>query len=194
MYIFDNVKKTYDGKVVLDIEHIEFCEKKIYAIVGENGSGKSTFAKIISGIEKSDNKISNKYRIGYMPQKPYIFDMSLEKNIRLGNSVSENKINEIIKDLDIEYLKGKNSKKFSGGEQQKVALARLLIDDYDIVVLDEPTSAMDEKSVIRSEEIIKKYLKNKTIIIITHNMEQAKRMGVDIIKFSKGKILNNGTS
>ena len=122
-----NIKKTYNNQVVLDIENFSLEEGKIYAIIGPNGSGKSTLAKIIAGLLIDDSGIKKKIidnsgkilDVSYLPQKPYIFDLSLEKNLLLNGNDKE-KCDEIIKKFDIEYLRGKNAKKFSGGEQQKM--------------------------------------------------------------------------
>lgn len=200
MYQINNIKKTYNEKLIVDVNNLTLQEREIYAIIGANGCGKSTFARLISCIIKDDNnkeiKIKNENNddasVGYLAQKPYIFDMSLEKNIGLsynGKSHTEKKekVNQLIKDFQLEYLKNKNAKKFSGGEQQKVALARFLMKDFDIYIFDEATSAMDPKSVIQAEEIIKKYCANKTIIMITHEIEQSKRFANITLIMNEGK-------
>ena len=80
--------KTYEGRKVLEFEGMELEPGKIYAVIGANGSGKSTFAKCIAGIISTDKKgqiIDKKTTVGYMPQKSYAFSMSVEKNIALGS-------------------------------------------------------------------------------------------------------------
>lgn len=198
MIIIDNIKKTYNNQVVLDIDKLSLEEGKIYIVIGSNGSGKSTLAKILSGLLLDDsgkklklvsstnpNKVLN---IGYIPQKPYIFDMSMEKNIMInGNDLS--KCNELISKFGISYLKGKNAKKLSGGEQQKMGLARFMMKDYDLAILDEPTSAMDNISRNNALEIIKEYAKNKTLIMITHDLDALDNINGQIIKLDCGKIV-----
>ena len=191
-----NIKKTYNNQVVLDIENFSLEEGKIYAIIGPNGSGKSTLAKIIAGLLIDDSGIKKKIidnsgkilDVSYLPQKPYIFDLSLEKNLLLNGNDKE-KCDEIIKKFDIEYLRGKNAKKFSGGEQQKMGLARLMMKDYDLVILDEPTSAMDEISKTRAIDIIKEYAKNKTLIMITHDLSKVNDIADYTIRLECGKII-----
>ena len=191
-----NIKKTYNNQVVLDIENFSLEEGKIYAIIGPNGSGKSTLAKIIAGLLIDDSGIKKKIidnsgkilDVSYLPQKPYIFDLSLEKNLLLNGNDKE-KCDEMIKKFDIEYLRGKNAKKFSGGEQQKMGLARLMMKDYDLVILDEPTSAMDEISKTRAIDIIKEYAKNKTLIMITHDLSKVNDIADYTIRLECGKII-----
>ena len=210
------LKKTYNDKLILDIDELVLNENNIYAIIGENGSGKSTLAKILAGIVKTDsnddmynifiNQIENKNSIdksnliGYLSQKPYIFDMSLEKNILINNNKKNDKLklNQLIKDFNIDYLRNKNAKKFSGGEKQKLSLARFMIREYKISIFDEITSAMDTNAIRVAEKNIIKYfnneydtngIKNKIIIMITHDIEQAKRMTNNILVVQNKKLV-----
>ena len=193
-----NIKKTYNNQVVLDINNLSLEEGRIYVVIGANGSGKSTLAKIISGLlfddsDKAKNIVSDKalgykLNIGYLPQKPYIFDLSLEKNILL-NGNDKTKCNQLIDLFDISYLKGKNAKKLSGGEQQKMGLARFMMQDYDLAIFDEPTSAMDEISKENAMNIIKHYAKGKTVIMITHDLAKINDIADEVIKIDCGKIV-----
>ena len=193
MINFGKIKKTYNGQVVLDIDNFSIEENKTYVITGSNGSGKSTLAKIIANLIPDDNNIvkslnlENKYLIGYLAQKPYVFDMNLEKNILINNN-DKNKCESLIKKFSLEHLRGKSAKKFSGGEQQKMSLARFMMKDYDIVILDEPTSAMDENSKKTAVDIIEEYTKNKTMIMITHDLPCVEHIADYIIKMDDGKI------
>jgi len=195
MIQFGKIKKSYNGQVVLDVEDFSVEEGKIYVITGPNGSGKSTLAKILAGIMLDDSgkvkqpTINNKIiSVGYAPQKPYIFDLNLEKNI-LVNGKDRKKCESLINKFEIEYLKGKNARKFSGGEQQKLALARFFMQDYDLAILDEPTAAMDKNSQTKAEKIIREYVKGKTLIMITHNIEQIKNIADVNIVMNNGKIV-----
>lgn len=190
MIQFGKIKKSYNGQIVLDIDDFSIEKGKIYAITGTNGSGKSTLAKIIAGILKDDSNrnIETGLKVGYVPQKPYVFDLTLEKNI-LINGNDKNKCEKLINDFGIGYLKGKRAKGFSGGEQQKLALARFMMKDYDLAILDEPTSAMDERSQERAEEIILNYAKGKTMIVITHDKSQINKIADKIINMNGGKIV-----
>ena len=190
MIQFGKIKKSYNGQIVLDIDDFSIEQGKIYAITGTNGSGKSTLARIIAGILPDDNNrlIETGYKTGYVPQKPYVFDLTLEKNIMINGNDKE-KCEKIINSFNIGYLKGKSAKGFSGGEQQKLSLARFMMQDYDIAILDEPTSAMDEKSQEMAEELILNYAKGKTMIIITHDKSQINKIADKTINMNGGKIV-----
>ena len=198
MITVNKIKKTYNGQVVLDIENFALEEGKIYAVIGPNGSGKSTLAKILAGLLiddsgkkkelTSDLYIGKKITVAYLPQKPYIFDISLEKNLMI-NGTDKKKCEELIEKFEIGYLKGKNAKKFSGGEQQKMGLARLMMQDYDVAILDEPTSAMDEVSKNKAISIIKEYAKGKTLIMITHDLSKVNEIADYVLRMECGKIV-----
>lgn len=188
--------KTYANKVVLSIPDVELDSSKIYAVVGANGSGKSTLGKILSGIIPADGKhlpVEKYIRVGYMPQKSFAFRMSLEKNIGLTSSNAE-MMNCLIDKLGLSNLKKENAKKLSGGETAKMALARILSNQYDLLILDEPTAAMDMKSTIASEKLIQEYLDNNKciVILITHSIQQAKRIADNIIFLKDGMLVESG--
>ena len=195
MIDFGSIKKTYHGQNVLDIDNFSVEENKIYIVTGSNGSGKSTLAKILSGLIEDDSgklkkvykKDGSEYKIGYLTQKPYVFDLSLESNILIcGND--KNKCNELIEKFGIGYLRGKNAKSFSGGETQKMGLARFMMKDYDIVIFDESTSAMDEETKNKVAKILKNYAFNKTMIMITHDLPHVQGIADKIIEMNGGKI------
>ena len=125
----ESFSKTYDGRKVLDFEGMELEPGKIYAVIGANGSGKSTFAKCIAGIIRPDKKgqiLEKKKSVGYMPQKSYAFSMSVEKNIALGGD-DKVRAQKLMEQLQITHLAKKKGNRLSGGETARMALARVMI-------------------------------------------------------------------
>ena len=195
-------KKTYD-RTVLDV-NIELEEHKIYALIGANGSGKSTLLKSLSSIVNVDDDSIidipfKKNDIYYMPQMPYSFDLSVYSNIKLGiptnYSVGQKiyckyRIDTMLKDIDLFRLKKANASTLSGGEKQKMALVRSLVINHDLLLLDEPTSAMDINATLQAEELIKKYKEefNGTIILATHSIKQAQRLADTVIFLDNGEV------
>lgn len=170
------IRKEYDGRVVLSVPSMQFEEGKIYALIGANGSGKSTFGKLCG--------------IPYQPQEPYAFRMSVKKNVMLAykNEIGALKL---LKNLGMQQLANARADKLSGGEKAKMALARSFMSGQHLV-LDEPTAAMDMQSSILAEKLIKKYAaKGRTVILITHSIRQARRLADEIIFLKDGKINNN---
>ena len=148
--------KTYERSKVLDFPGYELQPGKIYAIIGANGSGKSTFSKILAGALRSDQRNSplSGLEVGYMPQKNYAFRMSLKANILLSGK-DVNKAEELMDALQIRQLEKKRADRLSGGETARMALARLMMKQYDLVILDEPTAAMDMETTAISENLIR---------------------------------------
>lgn len=185
--------KTYHGAKVLDFPGLELQPGKIYAILGANGSGKSTFAKIAAGVLPADQKCRIPGSVGYLPQKPYAFRMTLRKNILLTAGRPE-RADELMRTLSLTELKEKRADRLSGGETARMAMARLMMKRYDMVILDEPTAAMDMESTSAAEELILKYVRETdcVLILVTHSLQQARRVADEAIYFHKGRLLENG--
>lgn len=187
--------KTYNKRVVLNLPELELPEGQITAVIGPNGSGKSTFAKILAGIEYADDRraIFSGVTVGYLPQKSFPFRMSTEKNI-LQNGNDPARAAALMKALGIEALAGRSAKKLSGGETARMALARLLMGQYDLLILDEPTSAMDMESTLASERLIADYCHETgcAVLLITHSIQQARRMARRVAFLHQGKLIEQG--
>ena len=188
--------KTYDGVKVLDFPGMELQPGKIYAIIGANGSGKSTFAKILAGILKADRKgnLLDTASVGYMPQKNYAFRMTVKANILL-NGRDESRANELMDAVQIRHLENKRADKLSGGETARMDLVRLMMRRYSAVILDEPTAAMDMETTSLSENLIMQYVRETgcTLILVTHSLQQARRIADEVLYFHKGKLLESGS-
>ena len=189
--IIPAMKKTYKGQLVLDFPETEIRDGSIVAIRGENGSGKTTLAKLLAGIEKNDEgKHPNTGKTtGYLTQTPYAFKLSVKNNLlqnadkSLSREENKQRADKLIKALGIEQLSGKNAQKLSGGETARMSLARLLMKKYELLILDEPTAAVDVASVEKVEQTILDYHEETgcTILIITHSEEQADRLAERVI-------------
>ena len=195
--IIPALKKTYQGQVVLDIPSLEFEEGTVIAVAGSNGSGKSTLAKILCGIETPDTDVVlPDIRIGYMPQQSLAFHMSVTANLMTNQDPNKTKEEnqaraaQLLEKIGLSSLAHKNAKKLSGGETQKMALVRLLMKPYDMIILDEPTASMDADSVSIVEQMLGEYQAETgcTVMIITHSNEQAKRLSHRILWLYNGKI------
>jgi len=189
--------KHYSGRLVLDFPGTELEAGKIYAIIGANGSGKSTFAKILSGILRADKKgrHSDAATVGYMPQKNYAFRMSTEKNIFLAGQDTA-RAKELMDALGLSALADKNAQRLSGGETAKMALCRLMMKSFELVILDEPTAAMDMEGTMLSEKLIRQYVAESgcALILVTHSLQQARRLADELMYFHKGKLLEKGSA
>ena len=187
--------KTYEDRCVLDFPGMELQPGTIYAIIGANGSGKSTFAKILAGILPADKKgrFLDAGTLGYMPQKNYAFRLTTKANILL-NGKDESRANALMDALQIQHLEHKRADRLSGGETARMALARLMMKSYCLVVLDEPTAAMDMETTLLSEKLIVEYVRESgcSLILVTHSLQQARRIADEVWYFHKGDLLEAG--
>lgn len=190
-----DLKFSYDGKCNV-LENINFNFKKgdIVGIVGVSGSGKSTLIDIllkfwnnyggnilVDGKELKDISKDSYYDlVSYLEQNTFLFKGNLKENITLGNvdmerlfsSVNLSKVDKILngKVVDEFDIEG-NGKNVSGGEKQRISLARSIYKDFDLLILDEFTSALDNELEKEIVENIKEISKDKIILIITHRKE-----------------------
>ena len=191
------IKKQYGDKIALDVD-CSFEENKIYAIIGSNGSGKSTFLNALSKQIKFEGEIYAPKKVIYMTQSSYNFDFNVKHNVLLFiNKKDTEKINEasrMMEFLGIDTLSKKNAQKVSGGEGQKTALIRTLMQNGDLLLLDEPTSSMDVSSSAKAETLVKEYQQKTgcTVFIVTHSVSQAENIADEIIFFDKGLIIEKG--
>ncbi|MGL5439012.1 MAG: ATP-binding cassette domain-containing protein, partial [Filifactoraceae bacterium] len=183
----ENVTVMYDDKKVLQISNLKIFNGDKIAIIGETGSGKTTFFKLILGllnfsegkvIVYSDSKIDDLKsfwsKVSYLDNNTHIFNGSLYYNVTFNNDLSAKKSDEkyfdIINKLDLGKLEDRelyqHGKNLSGGQKMKICFARALYNDSEILLLDEPIASLDKES----EQDIIELLKNmkKTILIITH--------------------------
>ena len=187
--------KSYTGREVLSLPELALPQGQITAVIGPNGSGKSTLAKILAGIERADEKrpILHGVFVGYLPQKSFPFRMSTEKNI-LQNGNDPARARALMKELGIDALAGQSAKKLSGGETARMALCRILMKPYELLILDEPTAAMDMESTLAAEGLIRRYCTETgcAVLLITHSIGQARRASDQLLFLQGGKLIEQG--
>lgn len=217
-----NINVFYGDKKILDNINIEFERNKITSIIGPSGCGKTTLLKTINKIILEENNAqitgymefdginSNnipieilRKNIGMVFQNPTPFPMSIYKNISYAlkyygynKKHLENKIIDILKSVNLyDEVKDKlntSALKLSGGQKQRLCLARSLTVEPNILLLDEPCSSLDIVNSEKIENTLIKLKENYTIIIITHNINQAKKISDNTIFMRDGKIIESG--
>lgn len=214
----ENLNFSYtEERKALDNINLTFDKNKKYAIVGESGSGKSTLIKLLmryyndyEGKISIDNlNIKNIYssdlykNISMIQQNIFMFDDSIKENIRLYsnhddkdilNACERSGLNKLINKLPhgINSLVGENGNKLSGGEKQRIAIARALINNTQILILDESTSALDNETAYNLENSLLN-LENLTLITVTHKLiKNILNRYDEIIVMKNGKIIEKG--
>lgn len=197
MIKLNNVAIGYNSLVIRDNLSYTFEEDKIYGILGESGVGKTTFLKTIAGLLKPLSgtlEVGNKKNIYMMHQAYTCFDwLTCLDNILITERIKYHRITKEIKakalqalaDVGLENHAHKYPTQLSGGQRQRLALARTLFTKPQIVLMDEPLSALDEETRRCMQDLILKIHKetHNTIIMVTHSSEEAKKMCDEIINF-----------
>lgn len=196
-----DLTKRYGDRTVLKIDDLLLERGRRYALIGANGSGKSTLLRIAAGtLEPSEGNIDTKaISIGYMPQKPYIFGFTVFKNVAMAASANasgdvEARALSALEAVDMQDFKDEYGESLSGGEAQRVAFARILAGDHDLLLLDEPTSAMDIEGTAFIGTLIDYYCEKTgcTVVFTTHAPSQALGIADDLIFLHKGSIAETG--
>ena len=188
------IAKTYGGRRVLDLPALELEDGVIHAVIGANGSGKSTLARILAGAVKPDTDAAVRTgRVGYMPQRSYPFQMSVLRNLRLTGAGRDRAMAQL-EAFGLAGLARQNAKGLSGGEAARLALARLLMEEYSLLILDEPTAAMDVAATLLAEELLLQYQARTgcTVILVTHSLTQARRLAGQVLFLRDGHLAERG--
>ena len=188
---------SYDHKLILSDFTAVLKKGKIYGLKGESGKGKSTLVNIIMGLllpQKGNIKVDGviitenlhdwKSKIGYVPQNLYVSDISIAENVALGipiNQIDLNRVKESLINAEIyDYIEqaggvwnsfGEMGKELSGGQIQRISIARALYNNPELIILDEATSALDLETEMKIIKTVMSFKGQKTIIIISHNQK-----------------------
>lgn len=190
--------KHYNTEFTLNFPAYEFVPGARYAILGANGSGKSTLAKLLAGVLPADDGLLRPgCSVGYMPQKSMGFRLSVEQNLWLAapkDAGGETRVQTLLDELDLRRLARRDGGRLSGGETARLALARVLARTWDILILDEPTAAMDVSSALLAEDAILRYQQetNCTLLLITHSIAQAGRIAEQALFLHEGLLWEEG--
>ncbi len=207
--LIESLKKEFGEKTVLDISRGEIAHGSRTAVIGPNGAGKSTLLNIIAGVLKATSGTvyydgSSEFAgrdVSMVFQNPYLISSTVEKNIAYpmrirGYSKEEIKkrTEELMEELNLTELRRQRPWKLSGGEKQKVALARALSFKPGLLLLDEPTANIDPYTTAEIEKMLININRreNITVVTVTHNLAQAKRMCDEIIMLHNGDIVDSG--
>ena len=216
LYRLEGIRRIVrGGRVILDIDHLEIPEGGLTAVVGPNGAGKSTLLKTLAFLEKSDEgeiffrgrKVDPRQYYSFrrvltmVDQSPLLFRGTVFKNVAYGMKVRripwrewEARVEESLSLVDLPGFQKRPSKGLSGGETQRVVLARALVFRPEVVLLDEPTAGVDAARVEMLETLISEVntRSGASIVFSTHNLAQAHRLTEHVIHLSSGRIAQRG--
>ena len=215
---FENVNFGYTDKKIINDLSFSLEENKSYALVGSSGSGKSTIAKLISGFYKVDsgvikigNKSINSYteealinNIAFVFQNVKLFKTSIYDNVKIGkadasyeevmtamNLAGCNSILDKFSEREQTQI-GTKGVYLSGGEKQRIAIARAILKDAKIIIMDEASAAVDPENEYELQRAFSNLIKDKTVIMIAHRLPSIRNVD-EILVMDDGEIIERGT-
>jgi tungstate transport system ATP-binding protein len=211
--------KNFGGKQVLRDINLEVRRGEIVAIMGPSGTGKTTLLRILNLLERPDagyikldgmvmnggqnnNRTKARQRISMVFQSPALFNDTVFNNVAYSLKVRgmdkhtiERKVSRSLALVGLEGYGNRKAKTLSGGEEQRIAFARAVVFEPDLLLLDEPTANLDPANVAKIEEVIRtiNHELNTTIIIATHHMNQVRRLADRVGMLLDGELIETGS-
>lgn len=208
------ILKTSEGDLPLDIK-LSINDGEFITIEGHSGAGKTTILRLIAGLIQPDrgkiivddkewlnteNELflsPQKRNVGFVFQDYSLFpNMTVYENIKfaLNGDKDINHVNEMIEMMELEFLKDQYPSNLSGGQKQRASLARAIVRKPEILLLDEPLSALDNEMRLKLQDYILKVhrLFNLTTILVSHDISEIFKMSDRVVRLNKGKITNEG--
>jgi tungstate transport system ATP-binding protein len=209
--------KKYGNKEVLRVDTLGIRKGGITGIIGPSGAGKTTFLRILNLLEsptrgdihyfdqpvplEPSKKLALQRRMQMVFQKPALLDMPVYDNVAFGlracgysRDETEKRVTSVLKKLGMDPQRRQRAKTLSGGEAQRVAFARAMVMEPEILLLDEPTVNLDPVNVELLENMITALNREcgTTVLIVTHNLFQARRLSTDILFLYQGFMVEEG--
>lgn len=213
----ENLTVVSDGRTLLSVPTAAYSEGTIYGIVGPSGAGKSTFLRVLNLLEtpysgnlsflgqKVDlttlshlKGLHLQRQMAFVAQKPVMFQTTVFKNVSMGlayrgvpEGEKEQRVMEALELVGLETLANRKATSLSGGEAQRIALARALVLKPKLLLLDEPTSNLDPTNVSLFEQVIARIRKESSMIVlmVTHHLQQARRLSDQCLFLYQGQIV-----
>ena len=211
----ENVKKVYDDETVLHDINFELEKGKFYTLLGPSGCGKTTILRLIAGFADATEGVikingetvndipANRRKVNTVFQDYALFPhMNVFDNISFGLTIKKmpkdqiiQKVKEALKMVQLEGYENREISEMSGGQQQRVAIARAIVNEPDVLLLDEPLSALDLKLRTDMQYELRELQQRLgiTFIFVTHDQEEALAMSDWIFVMNKGAIVQSGT-
>ena len=183
----DKISKSFEKKPVLDNISLTLENTGITAIMGVSGIGKTTLLNIIAGLEKADSgTISSSFsKISYKFQEPRLFPwLTALENVKLvieDKHSADSIARRLLERVGLCDSLNKYPDELSGGMQQRVSLVRALAHGGDLLLLDEPFSAVDQETREILLQLISEFAENRSVVLVTHSQEEAEILGANII-------------
>ncbi len=216
VYRLEDVWLGYEGRMVLQGIEISLYPGQCYALVGPNGAGKSTLLRLLAllvpptrgrlffqGTEVSQiaDPVAVRRHLGMVSQQPWLFRGRVSANLEAGlrfrgvrRRERQAMVQRVAREFGLEPFLGRTVQELSGGERQKVALARAMAVDPAVLLLDEPTAHLDVQATAEFEQLLRRSQQRSslTILLVTHDLEQAMRLADEVLVLRQGRLAHGG--
>jgi len=213
VYCLEGLRKSYEGRAVVDVEHLEARAGEVLALVGPSGAGKSTLLRLLNFLEPPtagtigyrgrsfcDHRVPLPIRreITTVFQRPALLRGSVRRNVAYGLGLrgqrDDRRVEQMLTQVGLAGLAKATAQRLSGGEMQRVALARALVIQPTVLLLDEPTANLDPYNVALIEDIVRQQNREAgtTVVLVTHNVFQARRLATRVGLMLSGRLIEIG--
>lgn len=211
VYEVQGLQKSYNGRVVLDVDRLAIARGEVLALVGPSGAGKSTLLRLLAFLEQPsagqlryDGRVTDdewpglaqRRTVTMVFQHPQLLRRSVFDNVAYGLRLRRKEfdpadVNAVIRQMGLVHLSSARANTLSGGEMQRVALARALVLKPEVLLLDEPTANLDPYNINLIEEMVQLAAteKDTTVVVVTHNVFQAQRLSDRVGLLLEGKLV-----
>ncbi|HXY14553.1 MAG TPA: ATP-binding cassette domain-containing protein [Terriglobales bacterium] len=209
----ENLGRVVDTKVLVEQANFGVRSGEVLAIVGPSGSGKTSLLRLLNRLDEPSSGTvylagvdyrqipprELRRKIGMVTQRPYLFPGTVEQNLQFGplqrgETLSSQSVETLLSQVGLEGYAARNVANLSGGEAQRVSVARTLANSPLVLLLDEPTSALDEASKIEVETLLQGIVRDQglTCVLVTHDIAQASRLAGPALLIREGRIVRSG--
>jgi putative ABC transport system ATP-binding protein len=209
----EHLGRTVRDKILIEDANFELQNREVLAITGPSGSGKTSLLRLLNRLDEPTSGTvfvegadyrrieprELRRKLGMVTQRPFLFPGTVADNLRFGpaqrgETLPPESIEELLTQVGLKNYAQRDVANLSGGEAQRVSVARTLANSPVALLLDEPTSALDEASKLEVESAIQKVIRDQglTCVIVTHDVAQALRMACRALVLDAGRIVSAG--
>jgi tungstate transport system ATP-binding protein len=211
IFELERVARSYNGRTVVSIDHLQIIRNEVLAVVGPSGAGKSTLLRLLAFLERPDKgrivysgrecnpnwpDLAARRKVTLVFQRPLLLRGTVSENVAYGLNIrgTSNGLEQITPILDrlgLSSLADVPAHTLSGGEMQRVALARAMVLEPDVLLLDEPTANLDPYNIKLIERMVADANRRNgmTLVIVTHNIFQARRLASRVGLMLSGRLV-----
>ena len=209
----EHLTRIVDGESLVADVSIEVQAEEVFVVFGPSGSGKSSLLRLLNRLDEptggtvyldgTDYRTIDprtlRRRVGWVPQRPTLIEGTVAENVAWGPTlrdepVDDDRLDTLLDRLGLAGFAEREADRLSGGEAQRVAIARTLFNDPDIVLLDEPASSLDAAAADRVESLLADVMAAYalTAVLVTHDADRARRLGTRGVRLREGRVMATG--